>query len=62
MTRSNDGGYWTPLGPTTYTTTDSWSPGLGRVNFVVEDPNLASTLYFGTPGGGAWKSTNGGLS
>jgi len=61
-TRSVDGGNWSPLGPSSYTTTESWSPGLGRVNFVVEDPNLASTLYIGTPGGGAWKSTNSGTS
>jgi len=62
ITRSLDAGNWTPLGPTNYTSTESWSPGLGRVNCVVEDPNLASTLYIGTPGGGAWKSTNSGTT
>jgi len=61
-TRSADAGNWTPLGPSDYSSTSSWSPGLGRVNFVIEDPNLSTTLYIGTPGGGAWKSTNSGTS
>lgn len=62
MTKSSDGGSWTALGPTSYSSTSSWSPGLGRVNFVIEDPNLTTTLYVGTPAGGAWKSTNSGAT
>ena len=52
------GGNWSPIGPTTYNNTQSWSPGLGRVNFIVEDPNNANILYVGAPAGGIWKSTN----
>ena len=54
------GGNWSPIGPTTYNNTQSWSPGLGRVNFIVEDPNNANILYVGAPAGGIWKSTNAG--
>ncbi len=56
------GGNWTPIGPTTYNNTQSWSPGLGRVNFIIEDPNNSSILYIGAPAGGIWKSTDSGTS
>jgi hypothetical protein len=55
-------GNWSPMGPFTYNNTDSWSPGLGRVNFVVEDPNNASIIYVGAPAGGVWKSTDSGVT
>lgn len=53
-------GNWSPMGPFTNINTDSWSPGLGRVNFIVEDPNNANIIYIGAPAGGVWKSTNSG--
>lgn len=53
-------GNWSPLGPFDYTSTQSWSPGLGRVNFIAEDPNNSNIIYIGAPAGGIWKSTNGG--
>lgn len=53
---------WQPLGPYTYTNTTSWSPGQGRVNIVVEDPNTPTTLYIGTPAGGIWKSVDNGTN
>ncbi|MDA7501970.1 hypothetical protein N8482_01725 [Chitinophagales bacterium] len=59
---TNDGGAWTPMGPTSYTVTSSYAPGMGRVNFVMEDPNNPSIIYVATPGGGAWKSTDSGSS
>ncbi|MCH2225445.1 MAG: glycosyl hydrolase, partial [Crocinitomicaceae bacterium] len=55
-------GNWQPLGPFSYTNTQSWSPGMGRVNFVMEDPNTPTTLYIGAPAGGIWKSTDSGLN
>ncbi|MFK7783773.1 MAG: WD40/YVTN/BNR-like repeat-containing protein, partial [Crocinitomicaceae bacterium] len=55
-------GNWSPMGPFTYNNTDSWSPGLGRVNFIVEDPNNASIIYLGAPAGGVWKSTDSGAT
>lgn len=53
-------GDWSPLGPFSYTNTDSWSAGLGRVNMVIEDPNDPNTIYIGAPAGGIWKSTDAG--
>lgn len=52
---------WTELGPFAWQST-SYSPGLGRVNVIAEDPSNANIVYVGTPAGGLWKSTNGGGS
>ncbi len=52
---------WTPMGPDEWTT-NSYNPGLGRVNVIVEDPNDPNTIYIGVPSGGCWKSTDGGNS
>jgi PKD repeat protein len=54
-------GNWQELGPFSWQST-SYSPGLGRVNVVMEDPSNSNILYAGTPAGGLWKSTNGGNS
>ncbi len=51
-------GNWLPLGPFDHNATGSWSPGQGRVNVIVEDPNDANTIYIGAPAGGIWKSTD----
>lgn len=48
---------WQGLGPTSLMVSGP-SPGLGRVNFIVVDPNDSSVIYLGTPAGGAWKSSN----
>ena len=54
---------WTAVGPTTIANGNGgYSPGLGRVNTVAQDPNNASILYVGVPQGGVWKSTNSGVS
>lgn len=53
---------WQPLGPFSHDETGSWSPGQGRVNVVVKDPNNPNTYYAGAPAGGIWKSTNGGAT
>lgn len=55
-------GNWSPMGPFTYNNTDSWSPGIGRVNFIVEDPNNANIIYIGAPAGGVWKSIDSGAT
>ncbi|MBL4703632.1 MAG: PKD domain-containing protein [Flavobacteriales bacterium] len=62
QTKSGGIGNWQPLGPFSITNTDSWSPGTGRVNCVVEDPNNSNILYVGTPAGGIWKSTDAGTT
>ncbi len=51
-------GNWTLIGPVN--TIPSNSGGAGRVNFVRIDPTNSNTIYIGSPGGGLWKSTNGG--
>ncbi len=51
---------WTELGPTTWSYTSGWNPGIGRVTSVAVDPSNANTIYVATAGGGIWKSTSGG--
>ncbi len=53
---------WTSIGPYSHNNSSSWSPGQGRVNFAIIDPNNANTYYVGTPAGGIWKSTDAGQS
>lgn len=53
-------GDWSPLGPFAIA-----APGnnyLGRVNCVAFHPTVANTLFAGTPGGGLWKTINGGTT
>ncbi|WP_124979231.1 T9SS type A sorting domain-containing protein [Nonlabens xiamenensis] len=57
-----DNSNWLPVGPFTYNNSGSWSPGQGRVNALVVDPNNSNIYYMGTPGGGAWKSTDAGVT
>ncbi len=54
-------GNWSPLGPSSWVT-NSYNPGIGRVNVVVVDPNDPMIIYIGSPSGGIWKSTDGGSS
>ena len=63
-TRSNAVASWVPLGPTNVPTNglSYASSGIGRVNCVRVDPANSSILWVGTPGGGLWKSINGGTS
>ncbi len=51
-------GNWTLIGPSA---TQNLS-GAGRLNFIRIHPNDPNTLFVGSPGGGLWKSTNGGVS
>lgn len=56
-------GNWISLGPSMI---PSPGPpgyiGLGRLNVIAFHPTDASTLYVGSPSGGFWKTTNGGLN
>jgi PKD repeat protein len=52
-------GNWSIIGPTTNIPTGG---GAGRANCIRLDPTNSNTLYVGSPGGGLWKSTNGGSS
>ena len=53
-------GSWSPVGP--FSIAAPASNYLGRVNCVAFHPSDANTLFAGTPGGGLWKTTNGGTS
>jgi photosystem II stability/assembly factor-like uncharacterized protein len=57
----NKSSNWTPMGPTSWTST-GWNPGIGRINAITVDPNNSNTIYVGAPAGGCWKTTNGGSS
>ena len=50
---------WVPLGPFSWLT-NSYNPGLGRVNVVAVDPTDPARVYVGCPSGGFWKSVDGG--
>ncbi len=53
-----EAGSWTFLGPSIEPT----NGGVGRVNCVRFDPANGNNVFVGSPGGGLWKSTNGGTS
>ena len=58
-TTSGAGASWTFEGP------DSSAPapgGVGRINVVAYHPSDVNTFWVGTPGGGAWKTTNNGTT
>lgn len=50
---------WSFLGPNT---TPGFYNGLGRLNCIAFHPTDANTMWVGSPGGGIWKTTNGGSS
>jgi PKD repeat protein len=55
-------GNWTELGPSGWVRTSSWNPGTGRLVTVAIHPANESVIYVGSPGGGIWKSVNGGAN
>jgi len=50
---------WTNLG--TNTSTGGYA-GLGRINCIAFHPSDANTFWVGSPSGGIWKTTNGGIN
>ncbi|MBK8846532.1 MAG: choice-of-anchor J domain-containing protein [Bacteroidetes bacterium] len=52
-------GNWTSLGPSSWLT-NSYNPGLGRVNIFYIDPNDSLSWWMGTPSGGLWHSIDAG--
>ncbi|NQU35008.1 MAG: hypothetical protein HQ521_17415 [Bacteroidetes bacterium] len=68
-TRSN--GYWTELGPETWTNNPDpypssqqggWNPGNGRINEIAFPATNSDIIYAGASGGGLWKTSDGGSS
>lgn len=53
--RTDFGGNWHPVGPTT---TASGYYGLGRLNCIAFHPTDPNTFWVGSPSGGVWKTTN----
>ena len=53
---------WVELGPKSFTYTSGWNPGVGRVTSVAVNPSNTNIIYISSPGGGIWKTTNGGTS
>jgi hypothetical protein len=62
---------WTPIGPSpiqnaapqvTGSTNPDANNVTGMVNSVSVDPNNPNIVYLGSPGGGVWKSTDGGTT
>lgn len=57
---SRSNGNWQELGPVSWVNQNGWNPGIGRVNFIYEEPGNPETIYVGTPAGGLWRSENDG--
>lgn len=62
MTESRVSYSWTELGPKTWTYTSGWNPGVGRITSVAVHPANESVIYVSSPGGGIWKTINGGTN
>lgn len=53
---------WKEMGPFTWNRTSGWNPGVGRVTAIAVHPLDTNIIYLTSPGGGLWKSTQGGNS
>lgn len=62
--RSSAAGNWTAMGPTTVPTNGLSYPsaGIGRINCIRFDPQDNNKIWVGSPGGGLWKSVDGGAN
>ncbi|MCD4734966.1 MAG: hypothetical protein K8R53_02890, partial [Bacteroidales bacterium] len=57
-------GTWTSVGPVIFPqqTFPGQCPALGRISAIEFHPTDPNTIFVGTPNGGLWKSTNGGIT
>ncbi len=62
MQRNPNAGNWVERGPTSWSRTTGWNPGVGRITCIGIAPIDTTVVYIGSPGGGIWKSTNSGTS
>lgn len=62
LTESRVSYTWSELGPKTWTYTSGWNPGVGRITSVAVHPANESVIYVSSPGGGIWKTINGGTN
>ncbi|HWR33362.1 MAG TPA: PKD domain-containing protein [Chitinophagaceae bacterium] len=59
---SSNAANWVPLGPSGWNRTSSWNPGTGRLTHLAIHPSNEQIIYVCSPGGGIWKTTNGGTN
>jgi photosystem II stability/assembly factor-like uncharacterized protein len=50
---------WTAMGPTSSL---GGYEGVGRINCIAFHPTIANTFFVGSPGGGLWRTTDGGTT
>ena len=55
-------GSWEEVGPTNWSASTGWTPGVGRITSIAIDPNNANHILVGSPTGGIWKSTDAGIN
>lgn len=53
---------WVALGPSGWNRTSGWNPGTGRLTHVAIHPSNEQIIYVCSPGGGIWKTINGGTN
>ena len=53
---------WEQLGPTNWTQTSGWNPGVGRITSIAIDASNENHIIVGSPGGGVWKTIDGGAN
>lgn len=53
---------WVELGPRSWTRTTGWNPGVGRVTSVAVNPTNTNVIFVSSPGGGIWKTIDGGTN
>ncbi|MTE27302.1 VPS10 domain-containing protein [Winogradskyella ouciana] len=55
-------GTWEEMGPTYWSATSGWNPGVGRITSIAIDESNMNHIIAGSETGGVWKSTDGGSS
>ncbi|MFD0963036.1 T9SS type A sorting domain-containing protein [Pseudofulvibacter geojedonensis] len=55
-------GSWEQLGPDYKNGTSGWNPGVGRVTSIAVQESNQNHIIVGSPGGGVWKTTDGGVN
>lgn len=60
--RNSLGDFWSEMGPTSWSATSGWNPGIGRVTGFTVDPDDHNHIIIGANTGGVWRTTDGGVS
>jgi len=62
LIKADAAGTWVEMGPKSWSRTSGWNPGVGRITSVAVNPADTQVIYVSSPGGGIWKTSNGGSS